>query len=302
MKRRLLPLAFAVLSPALALCPATGARAAPAPFIIVMMENHGYSQVIGNPSMPYFNSLWSEGIQGTGHVTDFTQMYAVTHPSLPNYLAITSGSTQDKSGSNYVSAGQIHSKSVWDQLTAAGISWGVFEEGMPSVCYAQPKYSSLSTDGLYMLGHNPGTPYNPVYTSAECNNDKPLNDLSTSRIPQVTFVTPNICDDQHGLSAPDPYANCVAGTSALASRGDSWLKNHVSAWTAAGANVLITYDEGSDNTNGGGHIAALLTGPAVKAGTNATLFTHYSVLAGIEKLHGLKLLGHAGAATPLPVP
>jgi hypothetical protein len=278
------------------------ARAASPPLIVVMMENHGYSQVIGNAGMPFFNALWDEGTGKTGPVTDYLQMYAVSHPSLPNYLAIASGSTERKAGTDTVAAGQIASRSLWDQLTAAGISWKVFQEGMPSACFSGVTYNSGSTAGQYALKHNPATPFAPVYTSAECRNVVPLSALSASALPKVSFVTPNLCDDDHGLAPGNPFANCVTGTPGLLARGDAWLKSHLTAWTRAGADVLVTWDEGGGTAQGGGQIAALLTGPGVPAGTSSTLFTHYSVLAGIEKRYGLTRLGGAASASPVPLP
>jgi hypothetical protein len=63
------------------------AAAAPAHTVIVMMENHSYSEVIGNAAAPYPNGLARQGAL-------FTDSYGVTHPSQPNYLALFSGSTQ----------------------------------------------------------------------------------------------------------------------------------------------------------------------------------------------------------------
>lgn len=293
---------------------APAAAAQHTPLIVVMMENHGFSSVVGNGSMPYFNTLWNEGRKATGPVTDYVQMYAVTHPSLPNYLAISSGSTQGRTGTDSVRAGQISAKSLWDQLTGAGISWGVFEEGMPGTCYAGGTYNDTAaggTDGQYVLRHNPGTVYTHVYSSAECQHVQPLSALNTSALPQVSFVTPNICDNEHGLKSTQlatlPYKNCLKGSTALAERGDSWLHQHVTDWTAAGADVLITWDEGggtagAGGTTGGGKIATLLTGPGVTAGRNSVQYSHYSVLAGIEHRYGLRLLGNAATVNALRLP
>src|SRR5579863_8016629 len=104
------------------------ARTGPAPFVIIMMENHGLHPVLNDPAdMPYLNSLWRGGTS-----LDFTHYAAIAHPSLPNYLGMTSGFTQATSDS--VHPGQYSGPSIWDQLTQAGVSWGIFEEGMPSVC------------------------------------------------------------------------------------------------------------------------------------------------------------------------
>lgn len=284
------------------LVPAQASTTGPAPLIIVMMENHSFSSVIGNSAMPYLNGLWNAGAQKTGPVTDYTQMYSVTSSSMPNYLAITSGSTDGYTLGMAPKAGLFNDESVWDQLTAAGISWGVFQEGMPSVCYAKGTYNDTSsggTDGQYKLGHNPGTLYAPVYGSAECQHDQPLSALSLSALPSVSFVAPNDCDNAHGMTSSQlsslPYQNCLKGSAALLTRSDDWLNQHVTAWTGAGANVLITWDEG-------GHVAALLTGPGATAGQDSTAYSHYSVLAGIEKLYGLPLLANAATVTALPLP
>jgi len=278
-----------------------------------MLENQGYTGVIGSTNMPYFNQLWNEGIAGTGPVTDYQQMYAVSHPSLPNYLAIASGSTQGQAGNDLAHAGQFNAPSVWDQLTAAGISWGVYEEAMPATCSSNVAYNDTAsggTDGQYVLRHNPGTPFAPVFTSAECQRVQPLSALNLTALPQVSFVTPNLCDDDHGIKSGsyDPYQNCVTNSAAVLQRGDAWLQQHVSAWTTAGANVLVTWDEGSGTagvngtTNGGGRVAALITGPNIPPGQDSTQYSHYSALAGIEALYGMPLLAGAGAANPIPLP
>lgn len=278
------------------------ASAQPAPLIIVMYENHGYSQVIGNPAMPYLNALWDAGSSKSGPVTDYSQMYSVTSSSMPNYLAITSGSTDGATGTSGATPGEFNVRSLWDQLTAAGVSWGVFEEGMPGTCASQVTYNDTSaggTDGQYKLSHNPGSLYAPIYTSTECQQDQPLSSLNTAALPQVSFVTPNQCDNDHGLSstalASLPFQDCLTGSTALYQRGDAWLQQHVTAWTGAGADVLVTWDEG-------GHLASLLTGPGVTPGQDSTTYSHYSVLAGIEKLYGLPLLAGAATATPVPLP
>src|SRR3954469_749859 len=69
----------------------TQAQAASVPtfdhVVVAVFENHGYSQIIGSSSAPYFNSLATGG-------ANFTNYAAITHPSQPNYFAMFSGSTQ----------------------------------------------------------------------------------------------------------------------------------------------------------------------------------------------------------------
>jgi phosphatidylinositol-3-phosphatase len=285
-----------VAAPAAQAVPAP--RAAPAPFVIIMMENHGLHPVLNDRAdMPYLNSLWRGGTS-----LDFTHYAALAHPSLPNYLGMTSGFTQATSDS--VHPGQYSGPSVWDQLTQAGVSWGIFEEGMPSACSPKVSYNDPVTGGQYLLRHDPGIPYSSVYHSAECQQVQPLTALSYASLPAVSFITPNTCDDMHGLTAAQlagtGFADCLKGSDALEQRSDQWLSQIVPNLTAAGATVFITFDECCAATLSPDY--AIETGPAVTPGSSSTSYSHYSVLAGIEDAYGLSLLGGAATANPIPVP
>ncbi len=273
-------------------------RAAPAPFVIIMMENHGLHPVLNDRTdMPYLNSLWRGGSS-----LDFTHYAALAHPSLPNYLGMTSGFTQATSDS--VHPGQYSGPSIWDQLTQAGVPWGIFEEGMPSVCSPKVTYNDPVTGGQYLLRHDPGIPYGSVYHSAECQQVQPLTALNYASLPAVSFITPNTCDDMHGLTAAQlagtGFTNCLKGSDALEQRSDQWLSQIVPNLTAAGATVFITFDECCAATLSPDY--AIETGPAVTPGSSGTSYSHYSVLAGIEDAYGLSLLGGAATASPIPVP
>ena len=284
--------------PAAGATPVAPARTAPAPFVIIMMENHGLHPVLNDRTdMPYLNSLWRGGTS-----LDFTHYAALTHPSLPNYLGMASGFTQ--TGADAVRPGQFAGPTIWDQLTQAGVSWGIFEEGMPQVCSPSVTYNDPVTDGQYLLRHDPGVPFGTVYTSAECQQVMPLTALDYASLPAVSFITPNTCDDMHGLTAAQlastGFANCLKGSDALEQRSDQWLSQIVPKLTAAGATVFITFDECCAATLS--PLYALETGPAVTPGSDGTGYSHYSVLAGIENAYGLSLLGGAATASPVPVP
>jgi hypothetical protein len=170
-------------------------------------------------------------------------------------------------------------------------------DGMPGPCYAGATYAGGSTP--YALKHNPAIPFKSVYANtALCKaHVLPYTSFSSSSIPKVTFIAPGICNDQHGMdpSKATAYPNCVKDTSALIKRGDDWLKARVPAMLAAGATVFITYDES-------GPLYAAEVGPGIAAGgTDARAYTHYSVLAAIERAYGLTLLGGARSATQLPL-
>jgi acid phosphatase len=184
------------------------------------------------------------------------------------------------------------------------VSWGVFEEGMPSVCYPGITYNDAATNGQYLLRHDPGVPYDTVYPSAECQQVQPLTALNYSSLPAVSFITPNACDDMHGLTAAQltgtGFVNCLVGSSGLEQRSDQWLSQIVPNLTAAGATVFITFDECCAASLGPGY--AIETGAGVTPGSSSTAYSHYSVLAAIEDAYGLPLLGGAATANPLPLP
>jgi acid phosphatase len=292
---RIAPLALAVA--VLAGGPARSATSSIPPLVIVFMENHSEESVLADPvDMPYLNSLWANQLD-----EQFPHYYAVGHPSFPNYSAMASG--QVAAPADAVTAGEFSDPTLWDQLTSAGISWGVYEESMPGTCSKTTYYNDTtgSSPGPYKIGHNPAVPFSDVYGSAECRNVLPFSAMKPSALPQVSFVAPNLCDDMHGVASTDPngYASCVTGSTAIDRRGDSWLAAHVPAWTAAGADVFITFDEGSGYGN---QVYAVLTGPHVTGGTDTATLNHYSLLAGIEDAYRLPLLGSAASATPIQLP
>ena len=200
--------------------------------------------------------------------------------------------------------GEFAGPTVWDQLTQAGVSWGIFEEGMPTACSPSVTYNDPVTDGQYLLRHDPGIPFGTVYQSAECQQVQPLTALNDASLPAVSFITPNTCDDMHGLTAAQlastGFANCLKGSDALEQRSDQWLSQIVPKLTAAGATVFITFDECCAATLS--PMYALETGPAVTPGSDGTSYSHYSVLAGIENAYGLSLLGASASANLIPVP
>jgi hypothetical protein len=254
-----------------------------APLVVIFMENHEQGDVVGSPSAPFENALARRG-------RTYTNYFAITHPSLPNYLAFASGSTHGKTDDD-IAVGEIDGPTLWTQLTAAGIRWAVYEESMPSPCFTQG--SSGSSPGDYALKHNPAMPFRAVSSDvAECGRVQPLTQMDPKQLPPMSFITPNECNDAHSCDL---------------SSGDAWLAGHVPALLGAGADVIVTYDEGTtdlgaDGGSGGGQVFAVEAGPGVPNGATVTKpLNHYSLLAGIEQRFRLAKLGEASGATPLPI-
>lgn len=245
-----------------------------APVIVIFMENKERSTIEGSPDATYLKSFENAG-------TSFTHYNAVAHPSLPNYLAFASGSTKGKQGTDTITAGELGGKNLWSQLQGKGVSWGVYEEAMPSTCY-----KGVSS-GLYALKHNPAMPFSNIASKAvRCNKVMPYTSFDVNNLRSVSFIAPDLCNDMH---------NCSIAT------GDNWLQARVPAMLAAGAIVIITFDEGSTGTGGGGNVYTALDGPGIPGTTNTATFSHYGLLAALEGRFGLSLLGQAQSAAKLPL-
>jgi phosphatidylinositol-3-phosphatase len=253
------------------------------PLVVIFMENRERSQIVGAPDAPFHNSMLRAG-------RDYANYFAVTHPSLPNYLAFASGTTTGKT-SDEITAGEVTtSPTLWDQLSAAKIDWAVYEESMPEACFGPS--AAGSAPGDYALKHNPATPFESVFRDpSDCANVVPLSSLDPSRLPAFSFITPNECNDGH---------SCPSSTA------DRWLAQHVPPLVAAGADVVVTYDEGTtdlgaDGSAGGGRVFAAELGPDVAAGTVVSQrLDHYGLLAGIEHRFGLRKLRAAATAATMP--
>jgi phosphatidylinositol-3-phosphatase len=238
------------------------------------MENHSYSQIIGSASAPYINSLAT--IYGTA-----TQMFAESHPSLPNYIAMTSGSTQGISDDNNPSSHPLNVPNIFQQL---GTNSRSLEESMPSNCLK-------TNSGNYAVRHNPQAYYTNLGTACS-TNDVPLGstpDLSAA----FTFITPNVCSDMHSL---------CGGPNSIA-QGDTWLKGFIPKilaspqYQAGKLALFITWDE--DDSSSTNHIATLVISPTTSHVSSSTHFTHYSILRTTEELLGLPLIGAAANATSM---
>ncbi|OLB23594.1 MAG: hypothetical protein AUH17_06340 [Actinobacteria bacterium 13_2_20CM_68_14] len=246
----------------------------------IWMENETYSSVIGNTSAaPYLNQLAGQ----CGLATNYA---GVAHPSLPNYVAATSGSTQGITDDNPPSSHPLGVASIFGQVQSKS-----YEESMPSNC-------ALTTSGNYAVKHNPEAYYTAIRT--DCNaNDVPmgstssgafLNDLTNNTLPAFSFVTPNMCNDMH---------DCGIAT------GDAWLKSWVPkiiaspAYQAGQLALFITWDE--NDGSAGNKVPAIVASPYTPAGTtSATSFTHYSLLRTTEELLGTtNYLGSAASATSM---
>ncbi|WP_055590756.1 alkaline phosphatase family protein [Peterkaempfera griseoplana] len=251
---------------------AAGSLPTPDHTVVVVFENHAYTQVIGSSSAPYINSLKSGG-------ANLTASYAITHPSQPNYFALFSGSTQGITDDSCYTPGFSSAANLASELIAAGKTWASYNETLPS------QGSTTCSSGKYARKHNPWFGFSNVPTSSAHTFTQFPTDYTT--LPQVSFVTPNLCSDMHDCSV---------------STGDTWLKNNLGAyatWAKTHNSLLIvTFDE--DNSLSGNRITTVLYGQPVAAGSSsATTYNHYNVLRTVEDLYGTSHAGNAASASDI---
>jgi hypothetical protein len=253
--------------------PAPCGRAVPRPHyshvVWILLENEGLGDVAGSSQAPYLDHLAA----ACGMATDYA---AIGHPSLPNYLALTSGSTD---GVTIDEEPADHPDPLDNLFAQLNGNWRALEESMPVAC-------DRVTSGEYAARHNPAVYYTDLATTC-ARDDVPLRQpLALGSA--FTFITPNICDDMH---------SCPIAT------GDAWLAREVPAILAsapyrAGDTVLfITFDEGTTPAN---LVDTVVVAPSVPRGErNGTAFSHYSLLRSTEQLLGLPPLGAARSAASM---
>jgi hypothetical protein len=245
--------------------------------VVLIEENHGYSQIIGNTSAPYINALATDQMS-----TLFTQAYGIEHPSQPNYIDLFSGGNQGITNNN-LPASHFTTANLARELINAGKTFKTFAQTLPSAGY------DGTSSGKYMRKHNPitnwmGTGTNQV--SSLLNQPFTAFPSDFTQLPTVSFVVPDLDYDMHD------------GTIAA---GDTWFHNNLDAyvqWAKTHNSLFILiYDE--DDGNYSNRIPMIFTGPMVKSGTVSTTYNHYNVLRTIEDIYGTTHAGNAASASAI---
>jgi hypothetical protein len=247
--------------------------------VLVVFENHEATSIAGNAAAPTFNAL----ARRYASLTNYT---AVAHPSLPNYLALVSGSTHGISSD--CTECVVQARSLADTLAAAGKSWKTYAADLP-----YPGFTGGSS-GRYAKKHDPFLYFRDVVDS-RARRDRVVpftrlaRDVAAQKLPDFSLVIPNLCDDMH---------DCSVAT------GDAWLKAHVvpllHSRALRGGVVFVVFDEGTTDTGGGGRIEALALGPTVRRGSTFERPTnHYGLLRTIEDAWKLPRLGFSRTGTPI---
>jgi phosphatidylinositol-3-phosphatase len=247
-------------------------RQNPATIFTIPMENHSYSQIIGNPACPYMNQLAQQYASATNYRSPY-------HPSLPNYLIMTSGSSQGVTDDLYH---LIDAPNVFSQMDDAGIPWRSYSESMGSPC-------RTSDGSLYASRHNPAVYFQSVTGKPDVCANRVVDmsnlwgDLAANAV-RYAWITPNLQDDMHD------------GTPAAA---DSWLQGILpqimqSPGYLNGGVVFIIWDEGDESGASAdpNQLPAIVVAPNIVGAplSDPTPYDHRSYLAAVQDLMGLARL------------
>jgi acid phosphatase len=266
-----------------------GTRASFDHVVVVVLENQDFSSIIGNASMPFLNSLASNNSLAR-------QYFANAHPSIGNYFMMTTGQTITNDDAF---TGMVSADNIVRQLTAAGKTWKIYAENLPSQGYTGGDVYP------YLKHHNPFAYLTDVVGTPQANNILPFSqlssDLGSNSLPNFSFIVPNAQNDMH--DCPAGFSTCTLADKAT--NTDAWLQNNLAALLAnstfqSSGFLVITFDESeSDNTNGGGRVATVLIGPRVKQNfVSDTTFQHQSLLRTSLEVLGVTTLPGAAAGAP----
>lgn len=245
-------------------CGSASGPPAPARHVfVIVMENKSPEEALTGPYTAQLTATYREA----------ANYRAVAHPSVPNYLALTSGSTWGVTDDSYHA---LPAQGIGDQLTKAGVSWRAYMEGLGGA-------GCLDSPVPYDPGHNPF-----AYYGGRCPaNVVPLTSLGADlagTTPLFTWITPDMCHDEHSCDV---------------SVGDDWLRQTVGmiiaskAWTTGGV-LFVVWDE--DDGSADNRVLLVVVAPHQSHRVSNQAYTHYSLLATIEDLLGVGRLGKAAGA------
>ncbi len=237
---------------------------------------------------------------------------AVSHPSLPNYLALASAdtfsswSTSDCTPSRRCSAGAA--LNIIDRIEGAGLTWRAYMEDYPSNCgiSCSPGNCYLGDVGTgnYRARHDPFVYFSDIVNSStRCSRIVPANsggngypddlfirDLtSTITASNYMWLTPNLIDDMHD-------SNITTGDNYLSRLVPQILNSEV--FMTQKSALFITWDEGSGSFPND-YVTTIWAGPVVKKNHRSIIFyDHYSLLRTIESAWNFSSLTSNDANAP----
>ncbi len=266
--------------------------------VVLMMENYGYADIVGNANAPHINALLNDS-----HTALFTQSFAVSHPSQPNYIMLYSGNNQGVATDNISNNTPFSTCNLGASLIGNGYSFSGYSEDLSTTG------DLTATAGNYVRRHCPWTNWvassgtNTVPPSAHQPYTSFPSNTNYASLPTVSFVIPNLANDMHNPTFPTPNYKATA-----ISNGDNWVYNNLSDYINWAKNnnslLIITFDEDDGLSFGGvststNQIATLFIGEMVQGGSYSSQINHYNVLRTIEDMYNLPYCGNSANVLPI---
>jgi hypothetical protein len=276
---------------------------------VIVEENHGLTDVIGNPAAPNLNALARQfGLA--------TMYFGVSHPSEPNYVALLGGDFFGVADDNPYWLNTIDKQNLTTQLDRAGIPWKAYLQALPypgfeGICYPTRCNGSPDVDPLFVSKHDAIQNYTTARNQRDWSRQAPIEqlqaDLASDQVPAFGYIIPDECHDEHGdppycLDGGNPFD---AQDQHLLASGDAYLGRVVATitnapfWRHGNNAVVVTYDEGDDNAGccdanpGGGQVATVVvTNHGPRQLQDPTPYNHYSLLQTIQHAFGLPCLAN----------
>jgi phosphatidylinositol-3-phosphatase len=205
----------------------------------------------------------------------------MTHPSLPNYLAIAGGSTFGVQDDHPPSDHPISGPSVFGEALDHGLTARVYADSMPAPC-------TVTDTGQYLARHNPWTYFVDERSACE-QNDLPLDqfagDVRSGRLPDAGMVVPDRCHDAH---------DCPLATA------DAWMRQQIGLamsgpdFRAGRLAIVVTADE--DDGSQGNVVLTIVVHPSVQGVVATSLLSHLSLSRLYSQVLGLPPLREAATA------
>ena len=263
---------------------------------IIVMENEEAGDVYQASDAPYINGLGAQYAEGLKY-------FGASHPSLPNYLALTAGTPNPLDGTDCSVSSACHVSgshtNIADEIEASGRTWVAYMESMPAPC-------TTADAGTYAVRHDPFVYFDDIRDgpNARCarhvlpyDASSFASQLAAGTVPNYVWITPNVCNDGHDSCGGDPVAHA-----------DAWLSQNVPpilaspAFTHNGV-LFVVWDEGTSNAgccgqgSGGGLVPLIAASPLATRGLRSTQpANHYSLLRTIEIAWKLGQLGNTNPA------
>lgn len=240
----------------------------------LILENTDYATAAANPTFQSITAMKNNRL--------LSNYNAISHPSLPNYLATIAGSTLGVVDDGSVAQHSFPNPTVLDLLEAKGLTWKVYAENYPGNC------NLAATNGVahqYVSKHNPPLYFTKITSSpSRCANVVPATqfatDFNAGKLPNWWYYVPNLNNDGHDTSI-SYVANYLQTT---------WVPRFQNPAFTKDLAMVMTFDEAATSPN---HVYAALIGDALIAApkTDATAYTHYSLIKTVEDNWGLGSLG-----------